>query len=83
MKSADVRIEIKLALEEPFETGMGPVEAPGTRSPWRPAIAVVSDGFGGGNFDGYRRVESDSYCNATRGPYGYSSVVHRGTGFHG
>ena len=38
---ADVRIEIKLALEEPFETGMGPVEAPRARSPWRPAIAVV------------------------------------------
>ncbi len=38
---ADVRIEIKLALEEPFETGLRSVEAPGTRSPWRPAIAVV------------------------------------------
>jgi len=38
---ADVRIEIKLALEEPFETGARPVEAPGARSPWRPAIAFV------------------------------------------
>ncbi len=38
---ADVRIEIKLALEEPFQTGVRSVEAPGARSPWRPAIALV------------------------------------------